>query len=180
MKAVGHLRRLLGYQWRRAWVRSRGPSRYDSLACVFEGEAVNKRRIMEIGTYTGSTAGRLLRIALRYEPRPAVHYYGFDLFEELEGETLAREASKRSGRTMEEVRAFLMAEIGLPADNIQLYRGLTRDTLWAALPSLPPMGFIFIDGGHSTDTVANDWEVCRRVMDRQTIVVFDDYYHFDY
>ncbi len=179
MMSIGNLRRLLGHPWRRSF-RSRGPSRYDVLDRVFEEEAVNKRQIMEIGTYMGSTAARLLRIALRYEPGEAVHYYGFDLFEDLDEKTLRREASKRPKRTMEEIRSLLVAETALPPKNIHLYRGFTRDTLWATLPGLPLMGFIFIDGGHSTETARNDWEACQRLMDRRTVVVLDDYYHFSY
>jgi hypothetical protein len=37
------------------------------------------------------------------------------------------------------------------------------------------MDLIFIDGGHSEETVGSDWANCEPLMHDQTIVYFDDY-----
>lgn len=36
--------------------------------------------------------------------------------------------------------------------------------------------FVFIDGGHSIETVASDWNSVKDFMGDKTVVVFDDYY----
>ncbi|MHA1756047.1 MAG: class I SAM-dependent methyltransferase [Promethearchaeota archaeon] len=37
--------------------------------------------------------------------------------------------------------------------------------------------FIFIDGGHSINTIRNDWLNVQKLMTSHTMVIFDDYYH---
>lgn len=43
-----------------------------------------------------------------------------------------------------------------------LHEGYTRDTLPSFREANPTFRaeFVFIDGGHSIDTIANDWEHC--------------------
>jgi len=41
---------------------------------------------------------------------------------------------------------------------------------------LPIMDFIFIDGGHSTETIQSDWENLQKVISKDTVILFDDYY----
>lgn len=36
--------------------------------------------------------------------------------------------------------------------------------------------FVFIDGGHSLETIMKDWMVVQSLMDEKTVVIFDDYY----
>lgn len=156
------------------------PTRYDTLRDVFEHQTARKQNILEIGTYNGNTAVALITIAKRYEPPEAIHYYGFDLFEHLDEETLRREHSKKPSRTMDAVRAFIIGETGISQKQVHLYQGFTHKTLWENLPGLPKMDFIFIDGGHSFETVENDWRACKELMSEDTVVVFDDYYQFEY
>ena len=39
------------------------------------------------------------------------------------------------------------------------------------------MDLIFIDGGHTIETINNDWKYCQKLMDRNTVVIFDDYWN---
>jgi hypothetical protein len=55
-----------------------------------------------------------------------------------------------------------------------LYRGLTSETLAGACPAAD---FYFIDGGHSIETIQNDWQVVSARMMPHSVVIFDDYYH---
>ena len=59
---------------------------------------------------------------------------------------------------------------------VQLFKGNTRDTLKLVGPKLPKMDLIFIDGGHSLETIESDWEGVKGCIDPGTIVLFDDYY----
>jgi predicted O-methyltransferase YrrM len=38
------------------------------------------------------------------------------------------------------------------------------------------MDFIFIDGGHSFETIQSDWDNVKHRMHDETVVVFDDYW----
>jgi predicted O-methyltransferase YrrM len=143
------------------------PRRYDYL---FEEIKKNKtKRLLEIGTWNGRRAKKMIETALA--SGGGVEYYGFDLFEQMTEAVHARELSKRPPRK-KEVEQFLSG----PGVKIALFQGYTTDTLPKAVPALPQMDFIFIDGGHSIETIANDWEWCRKLMRADTVVVFDDYY----
>ena len=39
--------------------------------------------------------------------------------------------------------------------------------------------FIFIDGGHSLKTIKSDWNNVKKLINKKSEVVFDDYYHDD-
>ncbi len=154
-------------------------SRYHTLLETFERQARRKRHLMEIGTYGGGTAARLIDVAKRYEPVDRIHYWGFDLFEDMDDRTLSLEISKRLGTTKDEVLEFLVRRTGLPPSHIHLCKGNTRETLWSNI-DLPEMDIIFIDGGHSFETVSSDWRACERLLHRDTLVFFDDYYQFPF
>lgn len=153
-------------------------TRYHTLFETFERSAKRKRAIMEFGTYTGTTAARLMQIAKCYERTTDIHYFGFDLFEDLDEATFRRELSKKPKMTAVEVAGSLAERTGLSPRQIHLFKGETSRTVWEVIEKLPTMDFIFIDGGHSTGTVANDWRASERVMGEDTVVVFDDYFQF--
>jgi len=58
---------------------------------------------------------------------------------------------------------------------VSLFKGNTKKTLPATVDNLPKMDVIYIDGGHSIETTRNDWKYAQRLMDKHTIVYFDDY-----
>ena len=60
--------------------------------------------------------------------------------------------------------------------NVHLYKGNTMKTLPAVISDLPPMDVIFIDGGHSLETIQNDWRCAKALMSEKTAVIFDDYW----
>ena len=59
--------------------------------------------------------------------------------------------------------------------NINLYKGNTKNTLKNNLNN-KKIDFIFIDGGHSIKTIINDWKNCIKFLNKETVVIFDDYY----
>lgn len=149
--------------------RAERPSRYAQLEEIVAENGC--RRMLEVGTWNGDTAARLIRTAREQAPRDAIAYHGFDLFDEFEDAHLETELSKRPPSM-----AFVEAKLRRFGVQVELYRGDTRETLPAIVPDLPPMDLIFIDGGHSLETVRSDWENIQPVMGPATVVVLDDYY----
>ena len=119
------------------------------------------KAILEIGTWNGARARQLLHLS------PKSKYYGFDLFEDATDQTDREEFNVKRHTALEEVQRLL-------ADfDATLFKGNTRDTL-AAFNE--PVDFVWIDGGHSIETIRSDWEHVHRVATPDAWVFFDDYY----
>jgi len=148
------------------------PRRYKYL---FEIIRANKsRKIMEIGTWNGVHALEMIEEAKKHSSPKEIEYYGFDLFELLDDKTTLKEFAKVPP-SLEIVREKLERTNA----KIHLYKGYTKDTFPRVINELPKMDFVFIDGGHSIETIKNDWEYVQRVIDEKTIVIFDDYWNKD-
>jgi predicted O-methyltransferase YrrM len=146
-----------------------GAKRYEYL---FETIDQNHcRRIMEIGTWNGRRALQMIERAEAFHPAAEIEYYGFDLFELMTKEVNKEELSKKPP-TQEEVKKLLSPT----GARISLFQGFTQNTLPQVVGTLPKMDMIFIDGGHSLETIANDWNYSLQLMDKNTVVIFDDYY----
>ena len=124
-------------------------------------------RLCEIGVWRGDHAVRMIKAALLYCPH--VHYYGFDLFEDLH--LLDRDEIGKSKPPLSQQQ--IREKIGGMAA-VDLIKGDTRTTLEHA--QLPEMDFIFLDGGHSLETIESDWRNLQRCIGPQTLVILDDYY----
>ncbi len=132
------------------------------------------RKILEIGTWKGTRANQMIDAAKKNFEANDVEYYGFDLFELMTSELCEKEFSK-SPPALSEVHSSLEKT----GAQINLFQGNTLDTLPDAINKLPKIDFIFIDGGHSLETISSDWKYCKQLMHEKTIVVFDDYYPAD-
>jgi predicted O-methyltransferase YrrM len=129
------------------------------------------KNIMEVGTWNGKRAISMIEEARKNQPIESIHYYGFDLFEELSDEEFKYELSKKPP-----FKAVVLAAIEQTGATVHLYQGNTLKVMPEVVPSLPKMDFVFIDGGHSLDTIRNDWQNTKPVMDENTVVIFDDYW----
>lgn len=147
------------------------PDRYGHLARSIAQR--RSRRIMEIGVWDAIHSVWMIEAALLNHRPEDVAYYGFDLFEDLDPETLEREQSK-SPPTMEHVRGVLRRFVDCGV-RVHLFRGDTKLLLPRLVDALPQMDFVFIDGGHSEATVRNDWTHVERLVGPETVVIFDDY-----
>lgn len=128
--------------------------------------------ILEIGVFEGVHAKQMIECAQKFSKN--VIYYGFDLFEDYTKEIKKIEGSKAGNPIYSEIKKNLERTGAI----INLYKGFTRDTLPKFVREEGPLiDFIFIDGGHSLETIANDWFWCLKLMHKQTIVIFDDYWH---
>jgi len=150
------------------------PRRYKYL---FEIIRKNKcRKIMEIGTWNGEHALQMIEEAKKNFPSQKIQYYGFDLFELLDDKMASEEFTKMPLPPSLEAVKQKLKKTGA---EIYLYKGNTRETLPKVVNELPKMDFVFIDGGHSIETVQNDWNYAQEVMYEKTIVIFDDYQNTD-
>jgi predicted O-methyltransferase YrrM len=136
--------------------------RYDQLIDAVRQKAPNS--ILEIGTWDGRRAMQMLAVAPE-----GCQYHGFDLFEDATRETDAIEKNVKPHHYMEQVLDRLSGF------NALLYKGNTRETLPAFAPDRP-IDFVWIDGGHSVETIRSDWENIKRVIAPDAWVFFDDYY----
>lgn len=120
--------------------------------------------IMEVGTWIGVRAHALLSEC------PNATYYGFDLFEDMTPELDALELNIKRHSSVAEVQK-LLAEF----QHVNLIKGNTRETLRDFAPE-QPIEFVWLDGGHSIETIASDWANVKRVIAPWAEVWFDDYY----
>ena len=145
------------------------PKRYQQLYSLIKG--VRAKNIMEIGTWRGERARLMILEAQKQFLPQEISYYGFDLFETMSLEIFNAELSKQPP-SLEAVKG----ELSKTGAQIALYKGNTKEILPEVVLLLPKMDFIFIDGGHSLETIQNDWNYASRLMYSETVVVFDDYW----
>jgi hypothetical protein len=166
-----YLRKRIGRAAKRALgLQSFPPSRYRHL--YEEIESLRARRILEVGTNDGLNALEMARVARRQ--RIEIEYFGFDLFEDLDYAGLLREFAIPAP-SRQEVASHLRRK-GLT--RAQLFAGDTCKTLPEAARTLGVMDLIFIDGGHSQETVLSDWTSVAPMVSDTTSVFFDDYPNF--
>ena len=152
--------------------------RYKKLAGLVRHYSADKSSftVVETGTWNG---GRAIEMALAaFDAVDTVHYRGFDLFEEATDETVKLELNikphnytEAGGKRLADF-AVKMKEAG-KTFTYRLYAGNTNETM--ANARFDDVDFAYIDGGHSYDTVKNDYGYLEEVP----VVVFDDFYSHD-
>lgn len=122
------------------------------------------RNIVEIGTYDGENALRMIKRAALVVPENEITYVGFDLFEDMDERTRKVELSHPDSPCANDV----MAKLQQTKAWVSLVKGNTKDTL--EVPSNTDL--VFLDGGHSVETIAHDWSKAKAAK----VVFFDDYF----
>lgn len=118
--------------------------------------------LLEIGTHRGARA-KLLKAHCK-------RYFGFDLWEAGNDETDRRESNGKGRSTIAQARQ------ALEGAHYELIAGDTRETLPAFCARGIKADFVFIDGGHSVETIASDFKNVLQFLNPGAMVVFDDYY----
>lgn len=150
-------------------LRKTQPRRYVNLfRTIYECRCSD---LVEIGTWNGIHAQQMIAVASARSRLDSVRYTGFDLFEDLTDQQFSQEFSKRPPSYQE-----VLSRLQETGAQITLHRGNTRETLPRATAVLERADLIFIDGGHSIETISADWDAVRRAMGPHTTVLFDDYY----
>ena len=131
-------------------------------------------RLMEIGTWTGQRALSMIRTAHERNPE-SPDYIGFDLFELANHDKLVAEgtASKPPPSANSVFKKLDATGAGL-----SIIRGDTKTTL-GQNHNRSTYDFIFIDGGHSWETIENDWKEAQNYAHDGTVFLLDDYYYND-
>lgn len=133
--------------------------RYDRLhAAVREKQP---KAILEVGTWRGERAMAMLNLC------PTATYYGFDLFEDATIENDRLEQNTKTHHYIQNVEDRLFGW------DVHLIKGNTRETLKNFNEKVD---FVWIDGGHSVETIRSDWENVKRCLTPDAWVFFDDYY----
>jgi len=135
-------------------------TRYDTLL-----ELIDKHKpqsIVEIGVWNGANAIRMINRAKQYNSD--ITYTGYDLFEDATQETDAKEFNVKGHNSVKAVAAYIQSETGIKPN---LVKGNTHDSLTNTVAD-----FVFLDGGHSVETIAHDFEA---VKDSK-VIVLDDFY----
>lgn len=135
-----------------------------------EIDRIHPKTIVEVGTWNGARAKQMIEDASKYYPVSMIHYIGFDIFEKITKELYTEEVSKMPP-TEHEVAALLEST----GANITLLAGLTESTM-RQVNTLPKADITFIDGGHAAETVSIDWEGIQKIMHKDSVVIFDDYW----
>lgn len=152
-------------------------------------EAFRFRIITEIGVSKGDRAEEMVRTVFKYCDRCI--YFGFDLFEDLDEETSKSEFNGKPKSSYSEVFNRLRnLQKEFPGFFFALYKGNTRETIPENIDKVielsndegivvnvkPSMSeFVFIDGGHSIETISSDYENFKNC----NLVILDDYYEKD-
>jgi len=122
--------------------------------------------IGEIGTHKGGTAKQFIEL---FAPRvDSLTYYGYDVFD-AENPDKDLHKKERNGKAPANivVAKQTLDAMGRKHKNLKykLFKGYTTDTL-----ETTAFDFVYIDGGHSYETVKHDYE---KVKDSK-LIVFDD------
>lgn len=144
------------------------PKRYQQLIDIVKER--QPKKVVEIGTWNGERAIQMNQAS------PGIEYMGFDLFEFATPETDSEEKNVKPHHTTASVGKRLK-EAGM---NATLTAGNTRDTLprfihmadvnnWKA-------DLVYIDGGHSVETIESDLTCALCIVKKGGVIVLDDYY----
>lgn len=151
------------------------PRRY---AAVIQAiRALKASSILEVGTWNGERALSMAAAAL--ESASKVTYVGFDLFEKITADKSKAEFNAKAPTPEAKVRGKLEAfRAKHQGFSFLLYKGDTRETLPKFLSGfgLRTIDFVWLDGGHSVDTIASDWVSCSRAVHAGGVALLDDYY----
>jgi hypothetical protein len=140
--------------------------RYQQLSGLIDD--AKPQTIVEIGTHLGTRAVQMCLQALRHHER--VHYTGYDLFDDATEENNRIEMNGKGPAYLAEAQRRLdVIARNHPQFSFTLVKGNTRDTLHGEKVAAD---FVFLDGGHSVETIRGDYEAVKG----SKVVVFDDYY----
>jgi predicted O-methyltransferase YrrM len=126
---------------------------------------IKPKTICEIGCHRGHSSSRLSARALQYNKD--LYFAGYDLFDLATEETNKQEKNGKHAGDQKRVIGHLekLKKVN-PKFTYDLYKGFTRDTLEPRA-----FDFVYIDGGHSYETVKHDYE---KLKDSK-VIIFDDY-----
>lgn len=123
--------------------------------------------ILEIGTHRGDTGSELIKHSLNKN----VNYYGVDVFNEGWSEKIEYEDQSIPPHSKEVVESYLNQY----SQNVFLFPGTSKER-HKDIESLGiKFDLIWIDGGHSYNTVRDDFFMYKSLLKEDGVIFFDDY-----
>jgi len=138
---------------------------------------------LEVGTFNGVRAANMLDYFLSAGSNKTASYIGFDLFEDMTHDMSKAEFSKSTlpaatAAVQDVFQKTVGKKYGARFKGAQLFKGNTQETLkaWKENPASLKPNFIFIDGGHSLETIASDFKNLEHLIATENVFLMDDYY----
>ena len=153
-------------------------------------DELSPKHVLEIGVFCGVTSRNICEF-LNKKNKDDFQYYGLDLFgsekkEEInEIEPLFLKNQNFSNPLKKIYYNYILKEnlnsiesvsklLKKFSNNIHLIKGDTKDTL-KEVP-LEKIDFVFLDGGHSYETVTSDLTILYNGLQKNSYILCDDYY----
>ncbi len=153
--------------------------RYENLFSIVEDLIAERRRdfvMIEVGTGSGRRGADLCEY-WRDQTDQHFNYIGFDLFEDMDEETAAKEMP--GGRRLPQTKSNAQLNLKRVGAGGSLIKGTTRETLPtfadAMRGSICP-DLVFMDGGRTPETIESDWNAIKEMIASKSYVVFNTYY----
>ena len=127
--------------------------------------------ILEIGVFNGNFAERLLKLVTDNSPGSKIYYLGVDLFAEGFNEEKYVSEISLYPQSLSNIQKKLSKFKNV---TVELIQGDSINVL-PRIPNSKTFDIIHIDGGHSYNTVLQDWLNVSKSMNHSTAVFFDDY-----
>ena len=147
---------------------------------------------LEVGVFQGVTARNVCE-KLNSIYKGNFEYHGIDIFEDsnkiLEQKEMTTKHNRISNPINNLIFNFILKQnlnsynsvsklLKKFEKNIYLYRGLSSDML--PKTNISKIDFVFLDGGHSYETVKNDLSLILKNIKKNKIIVCDDYNQKNY
>ena len=129
------------------------------------------KSILEVGVYKGKRSNEMINLTKDFTK--SLSYYGFDLFEKIQMSKINLELSKQPLSRTQLQKKLLNKFKDV---KINLIQGDTKKTLKNFSKKKKKIDFVFIDGGHSIQTIQSDWNNVKNFISEKSVVIFDDYY----
>ena len=140
------------------------------------------KNFLEIGVFHGVTARNVCEL-LNFVHKGEFNYIGIDLFDEKKDNEIIPNINftnpfkkiyfkyilRKNPYTKESVENFLARF----KNKIELIKGDTNKILGTI--DLENVDYVFLDGGHDYETVKNDLNFCKKILDNNGTVLCDDY-----
>lgn len=129
--------------------------------------------ILEIGVFEGKFGRKMLQTIHNSRPNSDIRYMGIDIFDDMNQEIVEKENSLFAP-SKDIVERYLKKECSFA--EIDLLKGFSNISLPKIKDKIHLFDLIYIDGGHSIETISSEWKYIKQHINKNCIVVFDDYY----
>jgi predicted O-methyltransferase YrrM len=129
----------------------------------------NPKSILEIGVDEGENALRLISAIPKKDNLSNIRYVGVDLFSLMTSD-IARHEASQIPKSKQDVEFLITSNF--PNIEFELFEGNSNEILKTIKEKFE---IIFIDGGHSYETVKKDVELSESLLSDGGLIILDDY-----